>query len=75
MSRRSKRTCCRNHPAASRSEKWDKKKWHRRYRSKSNVIVSKLTKQGGGMHEGKDEFPKVSEIIDPWVMGKDRTES
>jgi len=75
MSRKRNKTCCRNHPAATRSEKWDKKKWHRRYRSKSNVIVSRLMKHGESKHEGRDEFPKVSEVIDPWQMGKDRAES
>jgi len=75
MSRRSRQTCSRNHPAAAKSEKWDKKKWHRRYRLKNKVITSKLAKQDGGFHEGKNEFPKVSEVSDPWQMSKDRAES
>jgi len=75
MSRRNRQTCCRNHPAGTKSEKWDKQKWHRRYRIKIKTIVSKMRKHGDGTHEGRDEFPKVSEVIDPWVMGKDRAES
>jgi len=75
MSRRTRQTCCRNHPAASKSEKEDKMKWHRTIRRKSKAITTKLAKHGENTHEGKDEFPKTSEVSDPWQMSKDRAES
>jgi len=75
MSRRLKTTCLRNHPAGADSEKEDKKRWHRKYRRKSSLITSKMTKQNESEHEGKNDFPLVSEIVDPWQMGKDRSES
>jgi len=74
MSRRLKTTCLRNHPAGAKSEKEDKKRWHRKYRRKSGLITLKMIKQNNSDHEGKNDFPLVSEIVDPWQMGKDRAE-
>jgi len=74
MSRKLKTTCQRNHPAGSRSEKEDKKRWHRKYRRKAALISAKLSRQNGNTHEGKNDFPLISEIVDPWQMGKDRSE-
>jgi len=74
MSRKLKTTCQRNHCAGSSSEKEDKKKWHRKYRRKAAVITKVLTKKNDIYHEGKNDFPLVSEIVDPWQMGKDRSE-
>jgi len=78
MTRKLKTTCQRNHPAGSRSEKEDKKRWHRKYRRKAALISAKLARQNDGTqgvtHEGKNDFPLVSEITDPWQMGKDRSE-
>jgi len=72
---RLKTTCLRNHPAGAKSEKKDKKQWHRKYRRKSSLITSKMARQKDNEHEGKNDFPLVGEIADPWQMGKDRSES
>jgi len=74
MSRRLKTTCQRNHPAGAKSEKEDKKRWHRKYRRKVTITTAKLTKHNDSVHEGRNDFPLVSEIVDPWQMGKDRSE-
>jgi len=75
MSRTRKRIAMRNHPAGADSEKEDKKRWHRKYRRKVAITTATLTKKNDSEHEGKNDFPLVSEIVDPWQMGKDRSES
>jgi len=74
MSRKLKTTCQRNYPAGAASEKEDKKRWHKKYRRKAAVTAAKLTRQTDNTYEGKNDFPLVSEIVDPWQMGKDRSE-
>jgi len=73
MSRTKKQFAMRNHPSCASSEKEDKKKWHRKYRRKAALISAKLAHHNT-THEGKNDFPLISEIIDPWNMGKDRSE-
>jgi len=73
MSRTRKRFAMHNHPAGSDSEKEDKKKWHRKYRRKVTITTTKLTKHNDSVHEGRNDFPLISEIVDPWQMGKDRS--
>jgi len=75
MSRARKQTCSLNHPAGTKSEKWDKQQWHRNFRRKCKIITRKIVQQDSGESEGKNDFPLVSEIIDPWQMGKDCAES
>ena len=45
----------------SRSEEWDKKKWHRAYRHACDRMIRK----------GEEDMPDYREYSDPWGMDKD----